>query len=167
MSTNEPARLDDRYADGQRQRQSDLSERTREQRDDLLVCMHKLEAALASPAPGREKEWAQRASRELAEVRQSLERHVLSAEGPNGLFKELDLACTASTPSADELCREHHSILDYMKQLEEQLQKRDQGVDFTASRRDASKLLALIRRHNANEVDLIFKCFWLDIGVGD
>jgi hypothetical protein len=34
-------------------------------------------------------------------------------------------------------------------------------------RADAAKFLSAIRRHHGWEVDLIYECFWLDIGVGD
>lgn len=167
MPASKQKSLDAQYTDDQRRRQSDLSERTRVQRDDLLECLHRLEAALASPAPGREREWALRVSRELSIVRQSLERHILSAEGPGGLFTELDLTCTPSALTTTDLCREHSAILDRVKHLEEVLKVKDQPIDFAAVRREAEQLLNLIRRHNANEVDLILKCFWLDIGVGD
>jgi hypothetical protein len=168
MSTNIREQIDNRFTDEQRQRQSNLSERTREQRDDLLECIHQLEAAMGSPAPGREREWSARASRDLKVVRESLERHVLSAEGSNGLFQELDLACIPSAQLiTTDLRREHSLILDQVRRLEKALSAQDQPADFVALRQEAEQVLSLIRRHNANEVDLIFKCFWLDIGVGD
>lgn len=168
MSTNFRAQIDNQYTNEQRQRQSKLSERTREQRDDLLECIHKLEAAMASPAPGREREWSARASRDLKFVRESLERHILSAEGSDGLFQELDLACIPSAAiTTIDLRREHSLILDQVRRLEKALNSQDRPADFAALRREVEQVLALIRRHNANEVDLIFKCFWLDIGVGD
>src|SRR5687768_6205509 len=77
----------------QRRRQDDVSERTREELDHLIVAMQRLEGALASPAPTREHRWAARARKELAHVRDALEAHILSAEGPGGLFAELGLIC--------------------------------------------------------------------------
>src|SRR5688500_6544486 len=72
-------------------RQDDVSRRTREELDHLIVAMQRLEGALASPAPTREHRWAARAKKELVHVRDSLEAHILSAEGPGGLFAELNL----------------------------------------------------------------------------
>ena len=39
--------------------------------------------------------------------------------------------------------------------------------DFAALRREATALLNALRQHHAAEVDLIYECFWVDIGVGD
>lgn len=150
-----------------RQIQSSLSERTREERDDLLECMHQLEAAMGSPAPGREREWAARACGDLQRVRLSFERHILSAEGPNGLFNELEVTTAGIPLRVANLRHDHEQILEKLKSLERGLSNGTAEVDFAALREEAIHLLAAIRRHNANEVDLIFKCFWLDIGVGD
>src|SRR5688500_6004671 len=90
--------------------QRSLSERMRAERDDLLEHMHQLEAALASPAPGREREWAARVSQDLNQVRESLQQHILSAEGPCGLFAELDLSRVPIPARVARLREEHHQL---------------------------------------------------------
>jgi hypothetical protein len=121
---------------------------------------------LASPAPARERSWAQRARRELVEVRAALDAHVLSAEGPDGLLHELLLAAPGAAARVDELRAEHSQLIQAARSLAEGLTA-DTAVDFHALRREASRLLAAMRQHHAAEVDLIFECFWTDIGVGD
>jgi hypothetical protein len=129
--------------------------------------MHRLEAALASPAPGREREWANRAATELAEVEASLQRHITSAEGDRGLFAELDSSQGSVPARVEKLRRDHEQMLVQAKQLSRHLQSEDDRVDFAALRNEGEELLAALRRHYSCEVDLIFECFWLDIGVGD
>jgi hemerythrin-like domain-containing protein len=146
--------------------QLELSQRTSLEHDDLVECMHRLEAALASPAPGRETEWARRAASELKEVEASLRRHIASAEGEDGLFAELDLSAGTVPARVEQLRREHVALLEQAAHLAERLARADQS-DFTTTRNQAEELLSAIRRHYTREVDLIFECFWLDIGVGD
>jgi hypothetical protein len=152
---------------GDNPHQRDLSERTRAERDDLVECMHRLEAALASPAPGREREWAARASQDLIQVRESLQQHILSAEGPSGLFAELDLSRVPIPARVTQLREEHHQLLEMAQKLADDLRKSESLPDFMSLRQEAAQFLTLLRRHHASEVDLIYECFWLDIGVGD
>lgn len=147
--------------------QVELSERTQLEHDDLIVCMHRLEAALASPAPGREPEWATRASRELREVQASLKRHIASAEGEHGLFAELDLTQGSAPARVTNLRQDHVCLLEKAEQLSQNLLQQGKLPDFAALRLEAEELLAALRQHYSSEVDLIYECFWLDIGVGD
>ena len=82
-----------------------LSERTRAEHDALLAAMHRLEAALGSPAPGREREWATRVARDITPVYEALRLHADSAEGPNGLFSELEAAQPVVASRIEELSR--------------------------------------------------------------
>jgi len=152
-------------AAAEQRHQRQLSQQTRGEHDELLAAMHQLEAALASPAPFREREWAARASQDLASVRGNLERHILSAEGTGGLFAELDL--TRCGMRVAELRQEHQTLLERARDLERALRRDDQTPDFAALRGQAAEFLTAIRRHHSREVDLIYECFWLDIGVGD
>ena len=144
-----------------------ISERTQLEHDDLIECMHRLEAALASPAPGRQREWARRAGTELQAVEASLRRHIASAEGERGLFAELDLSRGGIPVRVAGLRREHEILLEQARRLTENLRQPYPLPDFVSLRREAEELLAALRQHHAREVDLIFECFWLDIGVGD
>ena len=147
-------------------RQDQASQNTRSEYDALLLAMQALEAALASPAPARERSWAQRARNELADVRTALEAHVLSAEAPEGLLHELLLAAPGAAARIDELRGEHSHLILSARGLEEGLANQADG-DVNALRREAARLLTAMHQHHAAEVDLIFECFWTDIGVGD
>lgn len=129
--------------------------------------MHCLEAALASPAPTRERRWAARARKDLELVRGLLQAHVLSAEGPGGLFEELDITRPTVAHRVAELRQEHSHLLLLANDLCHSLDPSPALPDFSALRHQAARFLTALRHHHAAEVDLLLECFWTDIGVGD
>lgn len=148
--------------------QQNVSQRTRVEHDELLIAMHKLEAALGSPAPGRESNWARRVIGDLVSVDSALRAHVASAESETGLFLELLLVRPEMTGGRIErLRKEHGQLLERAASLAGSLNQGDGILDFAALRRQAAELLTAIRSHHAHESDLIFECFWTDIGCGD
>lgn len=148
-------------------RQDDVSQRTREELDHLIVAMQRLEGALASPAPTREHRWAARAKKELSQVRDALEAHILSAEGPGGLFAELGLTCPPVARRIADLREDHSRLLQMAEDLCRCLEPGESLPDFSALRNQAAEFLNVLRQHHATEVDLVLECFWTDIGVGD
>jgi iron-sulfur cluster repair protein YtfE (RIC family) len=148
----------------ERQVQRDrVAQQTRDEFDDLLAAMHRLEQALAGAAPGREAAWLERVDRLLTKVEESLQRHVTSAEAPDGLFVEVDLARPTLVRRMDKLRHEHADLLNQAKRLRQIVA----GGSFTEVRRHAAELLTALRHHQALETDLIFESFATDIGVGD
>jgi hypothetical protein len=147
--------------------QQESSARTRREHSELLAAMHRLEAALASPAPTREMQWKSRAAQDLEEVRAILEAHVLSAEGLGGLFAELEMASPHVAHRVAELRKEHSAFLEALVRLERGFSGEDATPGHELLRREAATFLSALRQHHAQEVDLIFESFWRDIGVGD
>src|SRR2546425_11454163 len=56
--------------------------------EEILSAVHRLEAALASPAPGREPAWKHRAGASLVGVIHSLNVHRGAAENEGGVIAE-------------------------------------------------------------------------------
>ena len=161
------ASLADQPPHAQQVRQQSVSRQTRHEHAGLLAAMHELEAALVSPAPGREHRWAARARQEILRLQQLLEEHILSAEGPGGLFEELAVTRPTNCQRVAELRCEHSQLLQMAKDLAESLYAASEPPDFSVRREQAARFLAMLRRHHAAEVDLVFECFWVDLGVGD
>src|SRR5262245_61907049 len=92
-------------------RKETFAQQTRAEHDALLEAMHRLEAALAAAAPGREREWNSRAFAALRTVHKALETHIASAEGPQGLFAELDLTRPALVRRVERLRHDHFDLL--------------------------------------------------------
>ena len=154
-------------AAGRESQQQAASLVTRREHDELLTAIHRFEAALASPAPSREPQWQARAASDLDEVQSLLDAHRLSAESADGLFAELELANPGIAARVTELRAEHLRLQEVAARLQRGLSSNERGCDYASLRQEAANFLTMLRTHYAKEVDLIFECFWTDIGVGD
>jgi len=141
--------------------------KTRAEHDVLLHAIHRLEAALGRPAPGREDEWARKVSTDLEQVSKALQLHITSSEHSDGLFSELDLARPTISHRVEQLRSEHVGLTLSLHKLSRTLAEGDQSRDYEALRKQGAALLTELRQHHASEVDLIFEVFWTDLGVGD
>jgi hypothetical protein len=144
----------------QRQRIASI---TSEQHDAITGAIQTLEAALASPGPGREAAWIGRVAQGLAPVLDAITEHSRLAEGPGGLVAELE--ATLGRPHAlSVVAREHKRLASEANDLLESLQN-EQDVSVVRAR--AARLTADLRTHQSHEADLIYEAFFRDIGVGD
>jgi hemerythrin-like domain-containing protein len=150
-------------------RQQGLARTTRQEHDTLLTAIHRLEAALAAAAPRREQAWNVRAAGELHEVQEALSQHVASAEGPGGLYEEIDTTRPTLARRVERLRQEHAELLGQARALQQQMKGYgpDELPRYQAIRQQAAGLLNALRQHQAAEADLIFESFYTDIGAGD
>jgi hypothetical protein len=157
-------------------RQTTLARQTRGEHDALLVAMHRLEAALAAAAPGRESAWNARVLKDLGGVQECLARHVASAEAPDGLLAEIDLSHPTLARRVDRLRHEHADLLQQAGALARRVEEfwcvewatgTEERPDTADIRQRAARLLAALRDHQAHEADLILETFCTDIGAGD
>jgi hemerythrin-like domain-containing protein len=66
-----------------------------------------------------------------------------------------------------ELRCEHSQLLQTARELANALYATPELPDFSARREEVAQFLAMLRRHHAKEVDVVFESFWVDLGVGD
>ena len=149
------------------QRHRRLSARTRIEHDALLVALHRLEAALASAAPQRERAWTTRVRDDFRAVHDALRRHVHSSDAPDGLLAEILHVRPHHAEAVERLRREHEELCRLADDLETSVATDAEVPDFASIRAESADLLLASRRHHEREVDLIFEAFWTDIGVGD
>ena len=133
--------------------------------EEILSAVHRLEAALASPAPGRETPWKQRAGAALVGVIDSLNMHRESAENEGGVIAEAE--ALLGRPRALAAARSQHVRLlkeggELLANLE--AQRDDPKLTCEAVRERAWDLALALRNHQALEADLILEAFDLDIG---
>jgi len=134
----------------------------------MQEAVHVLEKALVSPAPGRESDWKRRAGAALAVVEDLVRQHVESAEGPGGLFQEIEL--TLGRPRDLTLAKnEHERLLKASRALLMELDEKRDDPAFPAEevRERTLRLTLVLRRHAAREADLVYSAFDLDLGAGD
>jgi hypothetical protein len=133
--------------------------------EEILSAVHRLEAALASPAPGREPAWKQRAGAALVGVLDSLNVHRESAENEGGVIAAAE-ALLGRPPALAEARSQHVELLEDARELLGDLEGRrdDPKLTCEAVRERAWRLASALRNHQALEADLILEAFDLDIG---
>jgi hypothetical protein len=151
------------------ERQQNLMHQTRFENDALLEAMHALESALAAAAPTREQQWNERVTISLRPVRETLTRHVASAEEPGGLFEEIDVTRPTLARRVEQLRRDHAELLSQAAALQRMVEGYgpDEAPGYHDIRDRAASLLGALRRHQAAETDLVFESFYTDIGAAD
>jgi hypothetical protein len=143
----------------------ELTQQIRGEYEALLAAAHRLEAALAAAAPGRERQWHERVFSDLAEVREALEQHSGSAEAPCGLFAEMGEKQPASRDRVEQLRGEHTELLQHITALERHFALAEGEVPhFADIRLQAARLLAAVRHHQAQEADLVLESLCVDVG---
>ena len=140
-----------------------ISDETGSEHGAIIAAVQALEAALASPATGRETAWTERVARDLAPVVAAVVDHCRVAEAPGGLVRELEVAMGRNrvlTRVSEEHARLAAEAEDFVRALAG-------AMDVAAVRERASALTAGLRKHQASEADLVYEAFFRDIGVGD
>ena len=148
--------------------QEHISERTSREYETMVRAVHAMEEALASPAPGRERAWKQRARRELAAVVGYLQEHCESAESRDGLLTQVELTLgrsyevTEARTEHERLVRDAVSLLAALEEFPDEA-----ALSYQEVRSRAFDFAAALRRHQAREADLLMLAFARDTGVGD
>ncbi len=135
----------------------------------IVAAQQGLEAALASAAPGREREWARRVATELRRLYDSMRDHCQSAEAPSGLLASIEEALLVVNERLVEVRQHHQKILDECWVLLPEVERGAAGevVSYAALRHRAAALLFELRHHQALEADPVFEACERDIGVID
>jgi hypothetical protein len=149
-------------------RQQGLADRTSGEQETMFRALHALERAIASPAPGREAAWKQRAQRELAAVVGLLQEHCEWAEADDGIIGEVEVKLGRSY-EVSRARRDHerlaHEAVSLLAALDEYAG--DSALSFQEVRRQVAQLTAALRDHQAREADLLMLALQLDVGVPD
>jgi hypothetical protein len=131
--------------------------------------MHRLEAALASAAPGREQAWNRQVIEKLRTVGDLLNEHARSAEAADGVLALIGADQPRLLHRVERLRREHVDLLAHARTLQRHIELHDaeELPNFRDIRQRATWLLNALRHHRAASTDLIFEAYSADIGVGD
>jgi hypothetical protein len=159
--------LDDRRAS--KAKDLKTARRMRNEDNALTAAKDRLEAALAMAGAEQNRQWHELVMADVSAVREALERHASSADGPDGLIAQIDPTRQTLVRGVDRMRGEHANLLQQTEALLGQLQRHCNGGLPNAEEnwQAATQLLDALREHQANEDDLIFESSFTDIGVGD
>ncbi len=124
---------------------------------------------MANAAPGRERRWADRVVTDLRKLRDAFRVHVESAGSEGGLFQERGLTVPTWVRRMERLQQRQDGLLQQMHALISQLENHDSREipDFRDIHRRVGALVDEVRNVQALENDLIYECFYTDVGIGD
>lgn len=134
----------------------------RGRRSDLRAALIAAEAAIAAPIPGRSADWATRVRTVLAQLRVAFSEHVVTAEGPDGLFAQLAVRAPRLAHACASLGDEHATITEALTKAEGALTGPPEQV-----REAVLTVLALLARHRQAGADLMYEAYAVDIGGED
>lgn len=135
----------------------------RRQRADLRDAMSALEDALAAPAPGRGRAWAERVQAALVELSGDLREHIDLTEGPGGLYRALRTTAPRLSNAVSRLTREHAEIGDLLEGLLTHVSGPG-GHDPDPVRDLGMVLLGRLVRHRQRGSDLMYEAYSVDVG---
>lgn len=143
-------------------------------RHDVLLEEHRLLTRhvaeldeLAALAAGRNADWGAELGRRAADVHERLKAH-FGGDAEGTFFSEVAQQAPHLLGKLTALTAEHAEILKEFRAIAESASQIG-GDDGEATRvaTRARRVVAVLRRHEAEENELIFKTFWDDIGTKD
>jgi hypothetical protein len=131
----------------------------------IIAALHQLEKHLASPAPGREREWKRRAAAALTAVVDRLKAHCRAAESDGGVLAN-EVIALGRTRAVSSALRQHKTIIADARQLLADIKARQSATPDEVRRR-AARLASALRAHQALEADIIIDTYDRVYGAGD
>jgi hypothetical protein len=104
----------------------------------------------------------------LDAVREAFAAHVVFAEGPGGLFEEMqEDAPVESATEIDRLRRDHITITNSIERVGEFLRSEDATLSDERVKAPIEELTRLLAQHRRRGMELTYNIYGVDIGGGD
>jgi hypothetical protein len=139
------------------------SQQARVERSRMLDVMRQLEDGLAAASTTRERRWVERVYDALLELQDVLKETRQSAHADGSLLDRLVDEYPRLHGRAQRLRAEY----DKLQQLIQTLVQSIDSDNVDTVRQQLGSLLTKLRTVQAQETELIFEAFHVDIGVGD
>ncbi len=136
-------------------------------RSELRESMAALEQALAAPAPGRARAWAERVHVALVELSSDLRVHREVAEGPGGLHADIVGSAPRLAGPVVRLAADHVAITQAVEDLLDRLSVPLADDEVADVRERGVALLGRLVRHRQAGADLVFEAYEVDVGGGE
>jgi hypothetical protein len=142
------------------QQQSGLDARRADQ-DRTLEAMHRLEAALAKAAPGREELWRDEVLEALWVLEEATADEADNARRPDSLLSDLSHNQPRLRNRARALRLQYGKARDTIASMRKEFEEReDADVDYADLRQRLGWVLTSLRHQRARESDLIYEAYY-------
>jgi hypothetical protein len=142
----------------------DEVKRRRKTLHDTLV---HLEEAISSPASGRIPQWTAQVVKEMQEIRDAFDQHVLVTEKPDGLYEEILQHAPRLQNGVGRLKDEHPAISRAIDEMIARLEQTEVGSvqwPLDDARDDLQRFIGRVIRHRQRGADLVWEAYNVDIG---
>jgi hypothetical protein len=126
-----------------------------------------LEEAISSPAAGRIDDWTAAVLKEVVEVREAFDQHVVVTEREDGLYDEILERAPRLAHNVKRLREEHPGIAEHIATTVARLEQEQVGDaewSLERARDDLQRLIGRISRHRQRGADLVWEAYNVDIG---
>jgi hypothetical protein len=128
--------------------------------DRTLASIHRLEAMLAAPAPGREQEWRTDVLAAVTALEEATAEEAENAQAPDSLLSDL----ARTQPWLRNRVRgerlHYQQLRDSLDWLRQELGQGTGPVDYPDIRQRLGWVLAGLRHQRARESDLIYEAYY-------
>jgi len=139
----------------------------RQRRKTLHDTLVHLEEAISSPAAGRIPDWTASVLKELVEVREAFEQHIVATEKPEGLYDEILDRAPRLAGNIRRLKDEHPEIAAAVAAMVARLEHTEIGEvawPLDDARDDLQRLIGQVIKHRQRGADLVWEAYNVDIG---
>jgi hypothetical protein len=142
----------------------DEVKRRRKTLHDTLV---HLEEAISSPASGRIPQWTAQVVKEMHEIREAFDQHILVTEKPDGLYEEILQHAPRLQHGVSRLKDEHPEISSSIDEMIDRLEQTEVASvqwPLDDARDDLQRFIGRVIRHRQRGADLVWEAYNVDIG---
>ena len=137
--------------------------------DRTLVAMHALEAALATPAPGREDTWREAVVGALDVLEAATAEEADNAQRPDSLLADIAHTQPRLRNRVRGLRIQYAQLRDTIASLQHEIREPNATFDFADVRQRLGWVLTGLRHQRARESDLIYEAYYeafrVDLGA--
>lgn len=144
-----------------------ILDEARRRRATLHDSLVHLEESISSPAAARIPDWTAEVLKEMQQVREAFEQHVLVTEKPEGLYDEILERAPRLTSGVSKLKDEHPSIAEAIETMVQRLEQTEIGGvtwPLEDARDDLQRLIGMVVKHRQRGADLVWEAYNVDIG---
>jgi len=139
----------------------------RARRKTLHDTLVHLEESISSPAAGRIPEWTANVLKEMLEVRDAFDQHVIVTERPEGLYDEILERAPRLAHNVTTLREEHPGITAATAEMIARLEEvavGDATWTLDSARDDLQRFIGRVIKHRQRGADLVWEAYNVDIG---